>query len=82
MKEIRKVGYNVLVVEGCVYVFPFALFWGRGSTKFWCFGMGRNSLYSVKANAAALKLPAVALSDLVEGIRVPRGPPYLSVPEF
>jgi len=64
-------------------VFSRLLFLGGVVLNFGCFGMGRDSPYSVKANATILNLPTVLPplppSDLVEGIRVPRGPPYLSV---
>ena len=80
MKGVRKLRYNDLVVER--WVFSFALLFGSNS-NFWYFGAGRKSPSSVKVNATALTLSTKLVmplpSDSVEGMRVPRSPPYLSV---
>jgi len=67
-------------------VFSRLLFLGGRSAKFWVFQYGyglsvfrQSERYHINL---AYRAPAVAPSDLVEGIRVPRGPPYLIVLNF
>ena len=52
MREVSKVGYNVLIVEG--QVFSFSLFRGEGTDSL-CFGTDGNSPSSAKASDIALK---------------------------
>ena len=62
------------------------LFFGRGGSNSWCFGtrceltvFRQSERYRIKVVYQAR--PAVALSHLVDPMRLPRSPPYLSVLE-